>query len=202
MACRAGLGRAQPVGVRPGGWGDWASRTGNLGSMAGAVLARQEEDASWWLDTTVSISSGQHTDTLLFAGGWVAAGAPRRPCSKRRGDSGRGGPLSTESYIGAGRWSCCAGASRRPELPGPSRRGWELYGGPRRRRELVQAAPVKLHPPGIGHGGSGRAVRAAGLATERNPALLFSVEKTNGQPHTAPRAGQASSIIGLIPCRF
>lgn len=54
---------------------------------------------------------------------------------------------------------------------------------------IQQAAPHCVpgpgwrgHPPGIGHGGSERVVRAAGPATQRNPAPPFFRRKDKGQP--------------------
>lgn len=58
---------------------------------------------------------------------------------------------------------------------------------------IQQAAPHCVpgpgwrgHPPGIGHGGSERVVRAAGPATQRNPAPPSSVEKTKATNQLVP----------------
>ena len=103
MACRIGLRRAPSVGCQAVGVGILGQPCGEHGSPqpVRCLPGMRKMRADGWIQRG-RLSHGQHADTLLFVGGWVATRAPCCPCAKRRGDSGRGGPPSTESYIGAG----------------------------------------------------------------------------------------------------
>lgn len=102
-------------------------------------------------------------------------------CGSRWENTGRGGHMSAEPHTGRARGA--AGLSPSTTwMPKPIRRA----GSPMRGTRVVQRAhpsgPGKLHPPGIGQGGSERVVHAAGPIGRRNPPPTFLRRKDKREP--------------------
>ena len=169
--CHVGRERDPPVGCQAVGMGRLGQPHGEHGSLQ-PMRRLPSSGKMRWVQLGGSATGGMLAPhSLPGVGGSRSSALPLR---KRRGDSDRGGSLGTESYIGAGRWSCCAGASRRPGLPSTSRRGWEPYSGATAAHGTCPGRPLGTSSAGYRARrlGAGGACRRAGSQKKIRP--LFS----------------------------
>ena len=166
-------GELHPPGADRGDGETGPAACGTWGSTAGALLVLQrgrceltvgyngktQPQAAYWHPTLCRV--------------WVAAGAPRCPCAKRRGNTAGEGRRVRRPIPVRARGAAVPVCPGSPDCPDQADGVWSHAAGSRRRMELVRAAPGTSS---AGHRarrlGMGGACRRAGNQEKASPSFL------------------------------